>query len=207
MTYGDTLLGAYYAQNRLPEWLPTDGLVYFDGFSELRTRAPTGQEYSQKEGGTAAFSIATLGGRKCLYKADADNQLTIGLQMPVSDHTWGVFAYDSLGTCTNQQVFDLRSTAGGVESTDILRFRNASDNIGLFNWRDSQSHSSISVSGKYTGGGVASHTWMAGRVLVGHWLRRCGKSQKRAKRARRVRCCVYPASHNIRGRDSECILL
>ena len=149
MTYGENLFAAYYNAHRLPEWLPTDGLVYFDDFAELRDRAPTGQAYSQMAGATAAYTIETLGGRKCLYKAEADNRLDIDLQMQVKSHTWGLFAYDSLGTCTNQQVFNLRGYASG---TDILRFRDSSNRISVFNYKNGTSTAAVRVTDKYSGG-------------------------------------------------------
>lgn len=148
MTYGGTLFAAYYNAHRLPEWLPTDGLVYFDDFAELRERAPTGQAYSQKVSATATYTIATLGGRRCLYKAEADNDLRVGLQLAAGNHTWGCFVYDELGTCANQQVFNLRVDAG----TDFLNFRDSSDRIGIGRYSSGATSARVRVTGKYTQG-------------------------------------------------------
>jgi hypothetical protein len=148
MTYGGTLFAAYWAQHRLPAWLPTDGLLYFDDFAELRERAPTGQAYSQNEGATAAYTIATLGGRRCLYKAQTDNRMRVGLQLAADNYTWGCFVYDKLGTCTNQQVFNLLGDAG----TDFLNFRDSSDRIGIGRYSGGATSARVRVTGKYTQG-------------------------------------------------------
>ena len=148
MTYGGSLFAAYYNAHRLPAWLPTDGLVYFDDFAELRERAPTGQAYSQMEGATAPFAVAELGGRRCLYKAEADNQIGIDIQMAAGVHTWGCFVYDELGTCTNQQVFNLHTDAG----TDMLNFRDSSNRIGIGRYLNGATSARVRVAGKYTQG-------------------------------------------------------
>ena len=150
MTFGDTLMSAYYNAHRLPEWLPTDGLVFYDDFAELRERAPTGQAYSQIEGATALFAVAELGGRRCLYKAEADNQIGIDIQMAAGGHTWGCFVYDELGTCTNQQVFNLHGAAG----TDFLNFRDSSNRIGI---------------GRYLGGAVSARVRVTDKYTQGQW--------------------------------------
>lgn len=150
MTYGGTLFAAYYNAHRLPAWLPTDGLVYFDDFAELRERAPTGQAYSQIEGATAPFAVAELGGRRCLYKAEADNNMRVDLQLAAGNHTWGCFVYDELGTCTNQQVFNLHTDAG----SDFLSFRDSSNRIGI---------------GRYSGGATSARVRVTGKYAQGQW--------------------------------------
>lgn len=139
---------AYYMRRKLPGWLPQNGLVYFDDFSALRGRAPTGQACSQMEGATAAYTIAELGGRRCLYKAEADNRLRVDLQLAAGDHTWGCFVYDELGTCTNQQVFNLRVGA----PTDFLNYRDSSDRIGIGRYSSGVTSARVRVAGKYARG-------------------------------------------------------
>lgn len=109
----DSLLAYMQASKRLPDWLPRDGLVYFDDFSCIRPFAPTGQRYRHTDSDNGMPALSTLGGRDCLYAGTTGSWLEVDISLTASDHTFGCMVYDSLGV-QNQQVMLYYDDVGGA---------------------------------------------------------------------------------------------
>ena len=132
-------------EDELPAWLPKSGLVYYDDFSRRRGRAMTGQAYTEKSGASDALSYTTVGGRRCLYKEGPDNSLSFALPGgAMTDYTWGCWVYDALGTCTNQQVFDLWNE--GSSEKCYLTYFNSYGRFGVGHWSYTEDKSLSSAS-------------------------------------------------------------
>lgn len=102
----------------LPPWLEQNGLVFWDDFTTFRPRALTGQQYTWRTPTEAQpndpITFPVLGGKRCMYKEGAYNSLYTDLQMASSSWTFSVWCYDNLGTCNNQQVANLLTSAGSI---------------------------------------------------------------------------------------------
>lgn len=94
----------------LPPWLPKEGLDFWDDFTEPRARALTGQRITYStDADHDPITFVKLGGKNCLYK-EGDNNIIYATpckQSISTSYTLGVWVYDSLGTCNNQQVSNL----------------------------------------------------------------------------------------------------
>lgn len=103
---------------QLPQWLEQNGLVFWDDFTTFRPRALTGQQYTWRTPTEAQpndpITFPILGGKRCMYKEGAYNYFHTDLQMASSSWTFSVWCYDNLGTCNNQQVANLNTSAGSI---------------------------------------------------------------------------------------------
>lgn len=108
-----------YKQEGLPDWLPKNGLIYYDTIPGYSRIAMTGQQYTEVTGSNdnpRPLDFQMIGGKRCLYKNSTnDNYLTFNIYdspQSVTDYTWGCWVYDTVGTCYNQQVFRLMDQDG-----------------------------------------------------------------------------------------------
>ena len=130
----------------LPSWLPRNGLLYYDDLSVPRERALTGQRYRERDPGTSGIQndpieYTVIGGKRCIYKEGPYNGLTFDLPGILTDYTWGCWVYDVLGTCTNQQIFNLWNEDRSEKCYVSFKATDGTDRIMTGHWSYTQNRS------------------------------------------------------------------
>ena len=157
----------------LPDWLPKTKLVYYDDFSALRSRAMTGQAYTQLQPNASHPTVAKLvckelGGKMCLYKAEAYNELRWDIDLGgASQYTFGAWVYCESTGGTNQQFFNFDGkTSSNVAITVILNARTSSNQIRLGGWSN---NASVNYATYNSGPGAGSWNFIVGQQLASKW--------------------------------------
>ena len=150
------------ATESVPDYMPKNGLLYYDDLSRKRTMAMTGQQYSERTPGDgdapndAELQYTVIGGRRCLYKENQYNHLEFDFPVGNTQWTWGCWVYDVLGECKKQYVMAHEITNGdGV----YLSFRNM----------DGKSRQIISVRNYVKSTGNTRMAWADGCYEQGAW--------------------------------------
>ena len=138
--------------DELPSWLPKSGLDFWEDFTEPHDRALTGQRITYStDADHDPITFPKLGGKYCMYK-EGSNNIVFASPMKQSmstNYTLGVWVYDHLGTCNNQQVSNL--TVYNPSSYSVMlnhKATNGKYRLGMWNGSSTVSYVDGSASVK-----------------------------------------------------------
>ena len=168
MDYFNERFGRYDVrqQSEIPDYMPKDGLLYYDSLVKSRPSAPTGQVYRTRtpgdgEAANDRLDFRTVRGKRCLYKSGRNNGLEFDLYPEDGEHdtgsgdyTWGCWVCDVLGTCTGQRVFSLWNE--DRSETNYLNFSDSNKKLVIV-------HHSVTE-----GKNIATSAYEKGEI-VGEW--------------------------------------
>ena len=149
---------------QVPDYMPKNGLLYYDDLAGKKPNAITGQAYREILTGTGddpsdidGLEYTVVGGKRCLYKGTFQNNY-LQFDFPTGRIQWtmGCWVYDVLGECEKQYAI-----AHDIANGDgvYLSFRNI----------DGNSRQIISVRNYVKSTGKTRMAWADGCYEQGAW--------------------------------------